>query len=136
MGAELAAPPAEFAAHFPHATEVMKFRRLRRENGEITSYAENFVVREIGVKIDLGDLRQMPMTGVLRDRIGVRIGLVEDTVEAKLPAPDVAGLLEIPLSSPVLYCVGINRDVESRVVDVASIHYRGDRFKFAVSFGT
>ena len=24
----------------------------------------------------------------------------------------------------------------SRVVDVASIHYRGDRFKFAVTFGT
>ena len=26
--------------------------------------------------------------------------------------------------------------VEGRVVDVASIHYRGDRFKFAVTFGT
>jgi DNA-binding GntR family transcriptional regulator len=93
-------------------------------------------VHEIASKIDLDDLRQMPMTGVLRDRIGVRISLVEDTAEAKLPAPDVADLLEIPLSSPVLYCVGITRDVESRVVDVASIHYRGDRFKFAVTFGT
>jgi GntR family transcriptional regulator len=136
MGAELVEPPAEFASHFQSATEVMRFRRLRREHGEITSYAENFVVHQIASKIDLDDLRQMPMTGVLRDRIGVRIGLVEDTAEAKLPAPDVADLLEIPLSSPVLYCVGITRDVESRVVDVASIHYRGDRFKFAVTFGT
>jgi GntR family transcriptional regulator len=136
LGAEPGPPPAEFAAYFPPGAEVMRFRRLRREHDEITSYAENFVALDIAAKIDLDDLRLMPMTGVLRDRIGVRIGLVEDTAEAKLPAPDIADLLEIPLSSPVLYCVGITRDVESRVVDVASIHYRGDRFKFAVTFGT
>jgi GntR family transcriptional regulator len=76
------------------------------------------------------------MTGVLRDRIGVRIGLVADTAEAKLPAPDIADLLDIPLGNPVLYCVGITRDVTGRVIDIASIHYRGDRFKFAVTFET
>jgi len=127
---------AEFASYFPDTAEVTRFRRLRREHGEITSYAENFVVVDIASKVDLEDLRHLPMTGVLRDRIGVRIGLVEDTAEAKLPAPDIAALLDIPLSSPVLYCVGVTRDVESRVVDIASIHYRGDRFKFAVTFGT
>jgi GntR family transcriptional regulator len=136
MGAELVEPPAEFAAHFPAAVEVRRFRRLRRENGEITSYAENFVVHDLAAGIDLDDLRQQPMTAVLRDRIGVRIGLVEDTAEARLPAPAIADLLEIPLSSPVLYCVGVTHDVDGRVVDVASIHYRGDRFKFAVTFGT
>jgi len=136
MDVDLVEPPAEFASYFPDTAEVTRFRRLRREHGEITSYAENFVVVDIASKIDLEDLRHLPMTGVLRDRIGVRIGLVEDTAEAKLPAPDIAALLDIPLSSPVLYCVGVTRDVESRVVDIASIHYRGDRFKFAVTFGT
>jgi len=136
MDVDLVEPPAEFASYFPGTAEVTRFRRLRRENGEVTSYAENFVVVDIASKIDLEDLRHLPMTGVLRDRIGVRIGLVEDTAEAKLPAPAIAALLDIPLSSPVLYCVGVTRDVESRVVDIASIHYRGDRFKFAVTFGT
>ena len=133
---ELTAPPTEFAALFPEVRELYRFRRLRREDGEVTDYAENFVLPELGAEIDLADLRRMPMTAVLRDRLGVRIGLVEDTAEAKLPAPEIADLLEIPLSSPVLYCVGISRDVDNRVVDVASIHYRGDRFKFAVSFDT
>lgn len=136
MGAELVVPPAEFAALFPTETEVMRFRRLRREHGEINSYAENFVLPDLATKIDLDDLRHTPMTGVLRDRIGVRIGSVENTVEARLPAPEIAGLLEIPLTSPVLYCVGVTRDTDHRVADVASIHYRGDRFKFAVTFGT
>ena len=133
---ERVAPPAEFAPLFPEVPEVVRFRRVRRENGEVTSYAENFVRPEAAAGIDLADLREMPMTAVLRDRVGIRIGVVEDTAEAKLPAPEIAGLLEIPLSSPVLYCVGITRDLEGRVVDVASIHYRGDRFTFAVSFDT
>jgi GntR family transcriptional regulator len=136
LGADPVAPPAEFSSYFPDTSEVTRFRRLRRENGEITSYAENFVVNDVASKIDLEDLAHLPMTGVLRDRIGVRVGLVADTAEAKLPAPDIADLLDIPLGSPVLYCVGITRDVTGRVIDIASIHYRGDRFKFAVTFET
>lgn len=119
----------------PTGGEVVRFRWLR-EHDEITCYAGNYVALDTAVAIDLDDLRLMPMTGVLRDRIGVRIGLVADTAEARLPAPDIAELLEISLSSPVLFCLGVTRDLESRVVDVASIHYRGGRFKFAVTFGT
>lgn len=137
LGTEPFALPAEFATHFPSEDgDVVRFRRLRKEGGEVTSYAENFVAADIGELIDVTDLRTMPMTAVLRDRIGVQIGLIEDTAEARLPAPEIADLLEIPLISPVLYCVGVTRDVDGRVVDVASIHYRGDRFKFAVTFDT
>jgi GntR family transcriptional regulator len=136
LGSELVDPPGEFAEHFAAGVPVTRFRRLRREHGEITSYAENFVLADLASKIDLDDLRRMPMTGVLRDRIGVEIGLIADTAEARLPSPDVATLLDISLGDPVLYCVGITRDVDGRVVDIASIHYRGDRFKFAVTFGT
>jgi GntR family transcriptional regulator len=137
MATDRTAPPAEFAAHFPPGcADLVRFRRLRKENGEITSYAENYVVAEHGSRIDLDDLKTMPMTAVLRDRLGVRIGLVENTAEATLPSPEIASLLELPLTSPVLYCVGIIRDVGNRVVDIASIHYRGDRFKFAVTFDT
>ena len=127
-------PPPEFAEHF--AGEVTRFSRLRKDGGEVTSYARNFVLSELADRIDVADLGTMPMTAVLRDRLGVRIGRIEDTAQARLPAPDIADLLEIPLTSPVLYCVGITRDVDGRVVDIASIHYRGDRFKFAVTFDT
>lgn len=127
-------PPAEFAARLP--AEVFRFRRLRKENGEITSYAENFVPPDIATLIDIEDLRRMPMTAVLRDRVGVRISQVSNTAEAQLPAPGIADLLGIPLTSPVLYCVGVTSDADGRVLDVASIHYRGDRFKFAVTFET
>jgi GntR family transcriptional regulator len=135
LGVDEVAPPAEFAALFDR-TEVVRYRRLRREHGEIISYAENFVVPDVAAGIDPAELARLPMTAVLRDRAGVRIRQVEDTAEARLPGPDVAGLLEIPVSSPVLYCVGITRDHDGQVVDVAAIHYRGDRFKFAVTFGT
>ena len=134
LGREPVDPPAEFAEHF--TGPVVRFRRLRKDKGDVTSYAENFVLAEIAARIDVADLQAMPMTAVLRDRLGVQIGQIEDTAEARLPAPDIADLLEVPLTSPVLYCVGVTRDVNGRVVDIASIHYRGDRFKFAVTFDT
>jgi GntR family transcriptional regulator len=137
LGVEPGVPPAEFTELFPPGDrKVLRFRRLRKENGQVTSYAENFVVADVGAHIDTADLATMPMTAVLRDRLDVRIGRIDDTAEAMLPAPDIADLLGIPLTSPVLYCVGITRDTDGRVVDVASIHYRGDRFKFAVTLGT
>jgi len=135
LGVDVVAPPPAFAGLLGDG-EVVRYRRLRSENAEITSYAENYVVPDVAAEIDTDDLRNLPMTAVLRDRVGVRIGRVEDTAEARLPTSEVAELLKIPLGSPVLYCVGILRDLRGRVVDVASIHYRGDRFKFAVTFGT
>jgi GntR family transcriptional regulator len=135
LGQESCTPPAEFGSLFGHH-DIVRFRRLRKDKGQITSYAENFVVADVAARIDVADLRAMPMTAVLRDRLGIHIGQIEDTATARLPAPDIADLLDIPLTSPVLYCVGVTRDVRGRVVDIASIHYRGDRFTFAVTFNT
>ncbi|MET8830212.1 GntR family transcriptional regulator [Streptomyces sp. NPDC004610] len=129
-------PPPEFAALFPDTPEVVRFRRLRREGGDVTSFAENFVLPSVAARIDVADLARMPMTAVLRDRLGIRIGLIEDSAAARLPSPKIAARLDIALTAPVLYCVGITRDLADRVVDVASIHYRGDRFTFAITFDT
>ena len=46
--------------------------------------------------------------------------------------PELAGLLGIALSSPILLCSCVTHDENGRVVDTARIHYRGDRFKYSV----
>lgn len=128
-----AAIPAEIAEHFPGATRASAFRRLRRDGGEPSSWAENHVVEELGDRVRTGDLERWPMTKVLRDRLGVRISRITDTVEARLADPETARLLQVPLLSPILYYTGVTYDHRDRVVDVARIHYRGDRFSFSVT---
>ncbi|MCX5202209.1 GntR family transcriptional regulator [Streptomyces sp. NBC_00237] len=129
------AVPGDLAEHFPDVDRVMTYRRLRRDadTGEPTNWAENAVRPEIGDRLKADDLERWPMTKVLRDVVGVRISRITDTIEARLADPETAGLLGVPLCSPILHYTGVTYDVEGRVVDVARIRYRGDRFSFSVT---
>ncbi|GGP62869.1 GntR family transcriptional regulator [Streptomyces abikoensis] len=127
--------PAELAEHFPGLDEAVVYRRLRHDetSGEPTNWAENLVRPEVAERIDVADLARWPMTKVLRDMVGVRISRITDTVEARLADPETARLLQVPLLSPILHYTGITYDEDGRAVDVARIHYRGDRFSFTVT---
>ncbi|MDT0451248.1 GntR family transcriptional regulator [Streptomyces hesseae] len=127
--------PAELAEHFPGLDEAVAYRRLRHDetSGEPTNWAENLVRPELAEHIDVADLSRWPMTKVLRDVVGVRISRITDTVEARLADPETARLLQVPLLSPILHYTGITYDENGRAVDIARIHYRGDRFSFTVT---
>ncbi|MER7410281.1 GntR family transcriptional regulator [Streptomyces cacaoi] len=128
--------PAELAEHFPGRREATAYRRLRRdrESGEPVNWAVNLIRSDVAARIDPEDLaRGLPMTKVLRDRVGVRISRITDTVEARLADPETARLLQVPLLSPLLYYTGLTYDEDGAVVDVVRIHYRGDRFAFSVT---
>ncbi|AZQ70918.1 MULTISPECIES: GntR family transcriptional regulator [Streptomyces] len=127
--------PAELAEYFPGLDEAVAYRRLRHDeaSGEPTNWAENLVRPEVAEHIDVADLARWPMTKVLRDVVGVRISRITDTVEARLADPETARLLQVPLLSPILHYTGVTYDEDGRAVDIARIHYRGDRFSFTVT---
>jgi GntR family transcriptional regulator len=126
--------PPGVREHFPGLDEGVAFRRLRcDEQGEPTNWAENFVRPETAARIDLADLERWPMTKVLRDVVGLRIGRITDTVEARLADPETSRLLRVPLLSPILHYTGVSYDESGQAVDVVRIHYRGDRFSFTVT---
>lgn len=135
LAAEPGPVPRELAEHFPDLEEVMVYRRLRGEEhgGEPTNHAHNFVRPDVAERIDPADLERWPMTKVLRDAVGIRISRITDTVEARLADPETARLLQVPLLSPILHYTGVSYDEDGRAVDVARIHYRGDRFSFTVT---
>ncbi|WP_327174936.1 GntR family transcriptional regulator [Streptomyces sp. NBC_01335] len=129
------AVPGELAHHFPDCAEVVGYRRLRCDavTGEPVNWAENMVRPEVAARIDAAELERWPMTKILRDTAGVPISRITDTVEARLADPATAELLRVPLLSPILHFTGVTYDTGGRVVDVARIHYRGDRFSFSVT---
>ncbi|WNI14883.1 GntR family transcriptional regulator [Actinacidiphila sp. ITFR-21] len=129
--------PAGVAEHFPGLAETTAYRRLRHDDaGEPTDWAENYVRPELAARIDPADLERWPMTKVLRDVLGVRISRITDTVEARLADPETAGLLDVPLLSPILHYTGVTYDDRGQAVDVVRIHYRGDGFSFTVTMET
>ncbi|MCX4573975.1 GntR family transcriptional regulator [Streptomyces sp. NBC_01571] len=127
--------PAELTEYFPDVTEVGAYHRLRSDEktGEPTNHARNYVRPELAALIDPQDLVRWPMTKVLRDVVGLRISRITDTVEARLADPETARLLQVPLLSPILHYTGIVYGEDGAALDVARIHYRGDRFSFTVT---
>jgi DNA-binding GntR family transcriptional regulator len=129
------AVPSGLAGHFPQHAEVATYHRLRSEEktGEPTNHARNYVRPDLAERIDPADLIRWPMTKVLRDVVGASISRITDTVEARLADPETARLLQVPLLSPILHYTGVTYDEEGQALDVAVIHYRGDRFSFTVT---
>lgn len=127
--------PARYAGHFPGLDEVATYHRLRSDeaSGEPTNHARNYVRAEVARRIDPAALERWPMTKVLRDEAGVAISRITDTVQARLADPETSRLLNVPLLSPILHYTGITYDEHGTVLDVAEIHYRGDRFSFTVT---
>ncbi|GGN18792.1 GntR family transcriptional regulator [Streptomyces fuscichromogenes] len=125
----------ELAEYFPDLAEVAAYHRLRsdEQTGEPTNHARNHVRPELAGRIDPEDLARWPMTKVLRDVVGADISRITDTVEARLADPETARLLQVPLLSPILHYTGVTYDTAGRVLDLAVIHYRGDRFSFTVT---
>ncbi|MGW7100784.1 GntR family transcriptional regulator [Streptomyces sp. NPDC054838] len=135
LGQARAAVAGDLLEFFPDTAEVVTYRRLRHDSqtGEPSNWAENAVLPELASAIDPADLERWPMTKVIRDVVGVRISRITDTVEARLADPETAELLAVPLLSPILHYTGVTYDEDGRVVDVARIRYRGDRFSFTVT---
>ncbi|MEU6244376.1 GntR family transcriptional regulator [Streptomyces sp. NPDC047024] len=127
--------PTALTEYFPDLTEVAVYHRLRGDEstGEPTNHAVNHIRPELAARIDPADLTRRPMTKVLRDIAGAGIGRITDTVEARLADPETARLLQVPLLSPILHYTGITYGSDGRVLDVAVIQYRGDRFSFTVT---
>ncbi|WFB83084.1 MULTISPECIES: GntR family transcriptional regulator [Streptomyces] len=127
--------PPGLADIFPGLSEVATYHRLRcdEQTGEPTNHARNYVRPELAARIDPDDLARRPMTKVLRDVVGIGISRITDTVESRLADPETARLLQVPLLSPILHYTGITYDTAGQVLDVAVIHYRGDRFSFTVT---
>ncbi|MGW1023276.1 GntR family transcriptional regulator [Streptomyces sp. NPDC002577] len=135
LGHGAAPVPPDLAEHFPGGADVMTYHRLRsdEQTGEPTNHARNYVRPDIAARVDPADLERWPMTKILRDVVSVRISRITDTVEARLADPETARLLQVPLLSPILHYTGISYDEHGRALDVARIHYRGDRFSFTVT---
>ncbi|MFH9404593.1 GntR family transcriptional regulator [Streptomyces sp. NPDC017638] len=127
--------PAGLAEHFPDLAEVAAYHRLRSDEktGEPTNHAVNHIRPDLAERIDPDDLVRWPMTKVLRDVVKADISRITDTVQARLADPETARLLDVPLLSPILHYTGVTYDSAGRVLDVAVIHYRGDRFSFTVT---
>jgi GntR family transcriptional regulator len=115
------------------AGEAVLIRRLRLDDGMPVSYAENYLRPEHAARVSDASLARAPVTRILRDELSLPLTRIDNEVSARTAPAEVAALLEIDALSPVLVSENVTYADGTTPVDVARIHYRGDRFTFAIS---
>jgi GntR family transcriptional regulator len=118
---------------FADIPSVVTFHRKNVVGNEVMSYLVNYIEPSVGELIS-EHMATGSITKAIKDGGRAEIGSFNNSVSAVLPTPMIAEHLGIDLVSPVLFFEGICFDKAKRVLDVAHIYYRADRYKFSVDF--
>jgi DNA-binding GntR family transcriptional regulator len=133
LSRNIESPPASVSKLFADVSSVITFHRRNTVDGAVTSYLLNYLDPQVGELINV-QMATGSITKAIRDTNGSEIGSFHNSVSAVLPTPFIAKQLGIDLVSPVLFFEGICFDRNKRVLDVAHIYYRADKYKFSVDF--
>jgi GntR family transcriptional regulator len=127
-----ALPHASQFLGIPRGEPVRRFVRVELVEGAPLSVVVNYLPVPLGSRVKAADLERSTMLEFLRDRLHVPIGRIRQSVEARMPDEEVASLLEIDLTQPVLYVQLQVWDERGGPVEVADTFYRADRYRYEV----
>jgi GntR family transcriptional regulator len=116
----------------PRGEPVMRFVRVEMVGGGPFAVVVNYLGPALGRRIQVRALRRHPMMELLRERLHIEFGPMRQTIEARLPDEELASLLEITLTQPVLLLRLQVADRAGRPVEISDTFYRADRCRYEV----
>jgi GntR family transcriptional regulator len=90
------------------SSSVLRVRRLNLADGRPFAVVTVWVPEELGAGLSRRDVEQSP----LYDLLPVRLGGARQTIGAAAVGAADAGVLEVPVGSPVLHCERVTRTVD------------------------
>ena len=132
--AETAAAPGHIAGPLgvERGTPLTRLVRLEIVDGAPLAVVVNYMRTTLGERIRPRDLTHISLLEFLRDRLRMRLGAIHQSIEARLPDVETAGLLGIDLTAPVLTVRLVVTDAGGRPVEVSDTFYRADRYRYEV----
>lgn len=109
--------------------DVFVLRRLRRLESLAISVDTNRIPLGRAPSLSRVDFTDASLYEAL-DRDGVRPMRADYTVRAVAAPPDLAKLLGVDVGAPLLHAATIGYLGDGEVIELADMHYRGDRYRF------
>jgi len=123
---------AELAPVFDTAegSDLFFMKRLRLVDGRPFSVIENHLPVDVGKCIPLEALESEPLMRLIETRAGVSVDWVAQVFQAVAADAELAALLEIDVVSPVLKMILTAHSADGRVLDLANVYFRSDRYNY------
>jgi GntR family transcriptional regulator len=109
---------------------LRQFVRTEAVDGKALAVVVNYMTLEMGRRIRPKDLRRYSLLEFLRDRLKIPLGAVRQLIEARMPDDEVASLLGIDLTQPVLFIRAMVSDKQGNPIEIADNFYRADRYHY------
>jgi len=114
---------------------VLTIDRLSYVDNRPIAFTQACLPEALGAKVvsDLELLRQHTLASLLKDRHGIAVDSVVQTIGATLADPKFARHLEVEVGAPVIAGERTYFDADGRPIFVSHTFYRADRHRFVVT---
>jgi GntR family transcriptional regulator len=111
---------------------IRRFVRVEMVDEVPLAAVVNYVSMTLGRQIPARELRRHTMLEFLRHRLRIELGDMRQIIEARLPDDELASLLGITLTQPVLHLRLLVPDRTGGPVEISDTFYRADRYRYEV----
>ena len=111
---------------------LTRVQRLRMAEETPLCYVMNYLPKKLAKDIPHEDIRTRSMLHILKNRLRIPLGKIQQTLEARVADSDVAGHLSIGVLAPVLYVETFVYSKSGEPVEFSQIYYRGDQHRYRV----
>jgi len=112
----------------PEGEELARIDRLRLADGEPMCVEESFLIHRYLPGILQHDLANNSLREIKQAEYGIRWSRARQTIQA-VPAPaDIARLLGVRASTPLLYFERVTHSQDAVAMEYLKIYYRADRY--------
>ena len=112
--------------------KLSRVERLRMVEETPLCYVMNYLPTKLAKDIPQEDIRTRSMLHILKSRLNIPLGKIQQTFEARIAESDVADHLSIGVLAPVLYVETFVRSKSGEPVEFSQIYYRGDQHRYRV----
>ena len=123
---------AEILSVWATGRNWLRVQRLRMVEKTPLCYVMNFLPRKLAKDIPQEDIRTRSMLHILKSRLNIPLGKIQQTFEARIAESNVADHLSIGVLAPVLYVETFVRSKSGEPVEFSQIYYRGDQHRYRV----
>jgi GntR family transcriptional regulator len=109
--------------------DLFRIQRVRLVDDRPLAVLTNHLPYEIGACISLSELANEPLIVLIEKRAGCKVEWASQVYDAVAADEEMARLLEVDLLTPLLKVTLTVHSADARVVDLAEIVYRSDRYK-------
>ena len=111
---------------------LTRIQRMRMTEQTPLCFVMNYLPPKLAKNIPHEDIRTRSMLHILKSRLRIPLGKIQQTLEARVADSEVADHLSIGVLAPVLYVETFVHSKSGEPVEFSQIYYRGDQHRYSV----